>query len=101
MIINVSGKIYKTHVKNGISIIEIVIPSNGNYSVTIYFDGNNTNYEDSFTLFNITSIAHPNPSPKHDVLGYERNVGVNTGNPLFVLLIALITLTIGLFKRKF
>ncbi|MDO5849720.1 MAG: Ig-like domain-containing protein, partial [Methanobacteriaceae archaeon] len=104
--IDFNGKKYKTEVIDGIATIELILPNEGKYSATAYYEESDL-YNSSFTVFTVevTDIPNPNPNPNPNVNpnhnSINNGVGVmeNTGNPLLVLLIALCTIGFGL-RRK-
>ena len=78
VIFGFNGKEYKANVENGIATVEVVLPKAGNYSATAYYVADDNN---------------------KSVVANKINTMENCGNPLVVLLIALISLPI-IRRRK-
>ena len=95
VIFGFNGKEYKANVMNGVATIEVVLSKAGTYSATAYYDGDE-NYNDDYVIFDVDVIngSNPNPNP----INKSGIPMEHTGNPLIVLLIALITLPI--LRRK-
>ncbi|MCQ2964585.1 MAG: Ig-like domain-containing protein [archaeon] len=97
VIIGFNGKEYKVNVVNGIATVEVILPKAGTYSATAYYEG--INYNSSYTTFTVevSDIPGPNPDPNPVNPGNMEN----TGNPLFVLLIALAAIGLESLRCKF
>lgn len=91
----INGKKYTANVKDGIAIVEIELPSQGKYIAEAFFDGGYSNYANGSVIFTIDSNPVTDNSDS-----INANVMENTGNPLLILLIALVTIGIGSLKRK-
>ncbi len=100
VIIGFNGKEYEAQVVDGIATVEVVLPDKaGTYSATAYYEG--FNYNSSYATFTVevSDIPGPNPDPNPNPV----NPGnmENTGNPLLVLLIALVAIGLESLRRKF
>ena len=93
VIFGFDGKEYKANIINGIAAVEVVLPKAGNYSATAYYDGDEF-HESAYAVFNVEVTNNTNPDPiNKSGIPMEQ-----TGNPLIVLLFALISLP--LIRRK-
>lgn len=99
--IELNGKKYTGFVHNGIAIVEVTLPSAGTYTAKVYYNTDNTNYNNASAEFEIESTATPNPNPNPINNGLNGIGMSNTGNPLLVLLFALCLVGIESLRRKF
>ncbi len=99
--ISLNGKEYIAKVVNGVATFNIVLPSNeGVYSAKVFFNGEGTDYENTACDFTVTSVEDSNADDNNkSVVANKINTMENCGNPLVVLLIALISLPI-IRRRK-
>ena len=96
VIFGFNGKEYKANVENGIATVEVVLPKAGTYSATAYYEGDDT-YNSNYTVFTVEVSDIPNPNPDPNKKGIPMEA---TGNPLLVLLVALVTVGLGSLKRR-
>ena len=100
-----NGEKYSALIKNGIATTYVTLPDNaGNYTLTAYYAGDDT-YQDAYdvAIVEVTAKDIPGPNPDPNPKDVSNPVGnmENTGNPLFVLLVALCAIGLESFRRKF
>lgn len=116
--VTVNGKNYTSEIVNGTAVITINGLSEGSYNVTVVYDGddkylanstnssfiiqiNHDNEDGNGTDVNNTSKLDNNVNTSNINANKQNNLNLNnTGNPLFMLLVALIIMLIPLRKRK-
>lgn len=116
--VTVNGKNYTSEIVNGTAVITINGLSEGSYNVTVVYDGDDKYLANSTNSSFIIQIDHDNEdgngtdvnnTSKLDNNANTSNINANkqnnlnlnnTGNPLFMLLMALIIMLIPLRKRK-
>ena len=99
--ISLNGKEYTAKVIDGVATFNVIIPSKeGIYSAEVFFNGEGTDYDNTTCDFTVTSVEDSNADDNNkSVVANKINTMENCGNPLVVLLIALISLPI-IRRRK-
>ncbi|MFR8879662.1 MAG: Ig-like domain-containing protein [Methanobrevibacter smithii] len=116
--VTVNGKNYTSEIVNGTAVITINGLSEGSYNVTVVYDGddkylanstnssfiiqiNHDNEDGNGTDVNNASKLNNNVNTSNINANKQNNLNLNnTGNPLFMLLMALIIMLIPLRKHK-